>query len=585
MRIGRSPSLLVPQPKISLGLLSSRSSNPIRNTNTTTPEQTLAEAPPPPMAIAAIGAVSKTPFPLPLRRPPFLISARRRRTSSSSSPAAAAAAETLADPRAVDRPGTEGKEGGGGGTPEWKMMSTKELGIKNSMITRSTRSVLEGLRKKGYEVYLVGGCVRDLILKKVPKDFDILTTADLREVKQTFSRCEIVGKRFPICHVHINDSIVEVSSFSTFGRRTSHDLTCSSSRPPECDEHDYLRWRNCLRRDFTINGLMLDPYSSLVYDYFGGMEDLRKAKVRTVIPAHTSFQEDCARILRAIRIAARLGFRFSRETAQSLKDLATSVLRLDKGRLLMEMNYMLAYGSAEASLRLLWRFGLLEVLLPIQAAYFVSQGFRRRDKRSNMLLALFSNLDRLLAPNRPCHSSLWVGVLALHQALVIEPRDPLAIATFTLALHNGGDLSEAVNIARSINHPHDAKFPELAEPRKWENDGELVHEVRRLASSVQAALSLMTDEYSISQAMAIYPQAPYSDLVIVPLQVYLKVCRVFECVDSRGRDASFHPKRVTKINYSSLGSGSLSEVRHVLARVVFDTVYPPSLEHDTKSPA
>jgi tRNA nucleotidyltransferase/poly(A) polymerase len=132
--------------------------------------------------------------------------------------------------------------------------------------------------------------------------------------------------------------------------------------------------------------LMFNPYAEKIYDYFGGIEDIKKAKVRTVIPAGTSFQEDCARILRAIRIAARLGFNFPKETAYYVRTLACSVARLDKGRILMEINYMLAYGSAEASLRLLWRFGLLEHLLPFQAAYFSSTRFKRKDKGTNMLL-------------------------------------------------------------------------------------------------------------------------------------------------------------------------------------------------------
>ncbi|KAJ6882575.1 CCA tRNA nucleotidyltransferase 1 mitochondrial-like [Populus alba x Populus x berolinensis] len=102
----------------------------------------------------------------------------------------------------------------------------------------------------------------------------------------------------------------------------------------------------------------------------------------------TSASVGIARILRAVRIAARLGFRFTRETAHFVKNLSHSLLRLDKPRIMMEMNYMLAYGSAEASLRILWKFGLLELLLPIQAAYFVRDGFKRRDKRSNMLLML-----------------------------------------------------------------------------------------------------------------------------------------------------------------------------------------------------
>uniref|UniRef100_A0A6N2NEI6 Poly A polymerase head domain-containing protein n=1 Tax=Salix viminalis TaxID=40686 RepID=A0A6N2NEI6_SALVM len=255
--------------------------------------------------------------------------------------------------------------------PEWKKWNSKELGISNSTISRPTRKVLDGLKKNGYEVYLVGGCVRDLILKRTPKDFDIITSAKLTEVVRAFPRCIIVGKRFPICHVHIGDTIVEVSSFSTTGPKFKVDLSNGISCPIDCDEKDYVRWKNCLQRDLTINGLMFDPYKRIVYDYMGGLEDIKKAKVRTVIPASTSFQEDCARILRAVRIAARLGFRFTRETAHFIKNLSRSLLRLDNQRIMMEMNYMLAYGSAEASLRILWKFGLLELLLPFQHTLFV----------------------------------------------------------------------------------------------------------------------------------------------------------------------------------------------------------------------
>ncbi|KAL5862656.1 hypothetical protein ACOSQ3_000170 [Xanthoceras sorbifolium] len=459
--------------------------------------------------------------------------------------------------------------------PQWKKLNAKDLGISTSMIDGPTRKVLNGLKRKGYEVYLVGGCVRDLILKRTPKDFDIITSAELKEVVRAFSQCQIVGKRFPICHVHLDDTIVEVSSFSTRGRNLTRDFHYEFEGLNDCDEKDYIRWRNCLQRDFTINGLMFDPYARTVYDYMGGIKDIKKAKVRTVIPASTSFQEDCARILRAIRIAARLGFRFSRETAHFVKHLSFSISRLDRGRLLMEMNYMLAYGSAEASLRLLWKFGLLELLLPIQAAYFVQRGFRRRDTRYNMLLSLFSNLDKLLAPDKPCHSSLWIAILAFHKALSDHPRDPLVVAVFSLAVYNGGDILEAVNIARKITKLYDNSFYELLEPRDLDFQT-LKDEVMDLTASIKGALSKMTDEYFVSQAMAGYPQAPISDLVFIPLALYLRVCRIFECVIGRA-ERGFVSKQGSKIDYESLASGSLREVRHTFARIVFDTVYPLNL--------
>ncbi|KAJ7957190.1 Poly A polymerase [Quillaja saponaria] len=160
------------------------------------------------------------------------------------------------------------------------------------MIAKSTRKVLNGLKRKGYDVYLVGGCVRDLILKRTPRDFDIITSAELKEVMKTFSWCTIIGKRFPIC---MFTWMVPLWRFRVLV------LLAGGSR------------------DFTINGLMFDPYTRTVYDYIGGIEDIRKSKVRSINPATTSFKEDCARILCGIRIAARLGFGISKETARSVK--------------------------------------------------------------------------------------------------------------------------------------------------------------------------------------------------------------------------------------------------------------------------
>ncbi|KAG5523147.1 hypothetical protein RHGRI_035085 [Rhododendron griersonianum] len=342
-----------------------------------------------------------------------------------------------------------------------------------------------------------------------------------------------------------------------------------------------MRWRNCLQRDFTINGLMFDPCANLVYDYMGGLEDIKQAKVRTMIRAMDSFQQDCARILRAVRIAARLGFGFTHQTGHSITYLASSVLRLDKVRILMEMNYMLAYGSAEASLRLLWRYRVLEILLPIQAAYFVQQGFRRWDRRSNMLLSLFSTMDNLLAPDRPCHCSLWVGILAFHKALSDQPRDPLVVAAFCLAVHNGGDISEALNIARSISTPHDISFHELLQPQNLEVES-LRDEVMNLAASVKNILTNMTDEHFVSKAISmtsLYPTAPYSDLVFISLDLFLRVCKMFECA-RLGKEKGFVTKQGSKIDYDLLALGSLQEVRHVFARVVFDTVFPLHLSQD-----
>ncbi|KAK6922462.1 Poly A polymerase, head domain, partial [Dillenia turbinata] len=314
------------------------------------------------MAIAGIGGACR--IQLGLRRP-LLYCLHKVRYSAS-----VVNAESIAEPTDVVHRRVHGNGNNNVLPSEWKMLNSKDLGISSSEIAKPTRLVLKELKKKGipcsyfttfsgphllfvlfhvppypflcrkflgYEVFLVGGCVRDLILNRTPKDFDIITSAELKEILRTFPRCEVVGKRFPICHVHVGDTIVEVSSFSTSARKLGGRATIPFRKPQGCDEGDYARWRNCLQRDFTINGLMFDPFAKVVYDYLGGIEDIEKAKVRTVIPANVSFVDDCARILRAVRIAARLGFRFTRETAHFVKEFSGSVLRLDRVWKMMDL--------------------------------------------------------------------------------------------------------------------------------------------------------------------------------------------------------------------------------------------------------
>lgn len=196
-----------------------------------------------------------------------------------------------------------------------------------------------------------------------------------------------------------------------------------------------------------------------------------------------------------------------------------------------------------------------------------------------MLLSLFSNMDKLLAPDRPCHSSLWVGMFAFHKALSDQPRDPLVVAAFSLAVHNGGDMWEASNIAMRISIPHDMSFHELLQPQNLDVES-LKDEVVDLAASVKCALTKMTDEYFVSQAMSMYHKAPYSDLVFITLGLYLRTCRIFECAREEGKEKGFVSKQGSKIDYELLAFGSLQEVRHVFARIVFDTVYPINPSRD-----
>jgi len=282
--------------------------------------------------------------------------------------------------------------------------------------------VLLRLRTSGHEAFVVGGTVRDILLRRRPKDYDILTSADPQQVASLFSRALVLGRAFPICHVHQDGAVIEVSSLSTgidaatvprdaaamaaekkgWGSKEARerrrkkesqklksrgtadggdgsDMDTSgdgagrsgraefSAKNPNKPTWGDARRLNAQKRDFTVNGLLYDPFARLLFDYVGGIADCEARTLRTLGPAMESFTQDPARMLRAVRIAARAGLDIEGDTAAALGALGSKVATLKQGRLQMELAAMMAHGAASKSVQLLWRFGLLELLLPHHA--------------------------------------------------------------------------------------------------------------------------------------------------------------------------------------------------------------------------
>ncbi|XP_072986294.1 uncharacterized protein [Typha latifolia] len=454
----------------------------------------------------------------------------------------------------------------------WKTVDSRTVGISRSAISSPTWTVLKVLKRKGFEAYLVGGCVRDLLLKRIPKDFDVVTTASLRQIKKQFHRCIIVGRRFPICQVQVLGSIVEVSSFSTKNEYTEErqQLVCPEVSH-SCEKKDILRWKNCMGRDFTINGLFFDPFDCTIYDYVNGISDIRTSKVSTVIPAHLSFKEDCARILRGLRIVARLGFRFSKETATAIQDLSSSIIYLDKSRLLMELNFMLAYGAAVSSIYLLQKYRLLPIFLPFHAAYLADQTKDESNGRSNMLMRLFSSVDKLLAADRPCDCALWLGLLAFHLALVDHPQDSLVVWAFSSILYYG-TWTTAIQFIRE-NAKNSVQFvPETIVPSGTKSDELLMEEVSHLASLVKSSVYALTSLDALHRFLARY-QEPSSclGLVFVSEKMGKNVSKLFDVLDTD--IASYQKKRERyDINYNLLKKGDPDETRFAIGKIIMDAM-------------
>lgn len=229
--------------------------------------------------------------------------------------------------------------------------------------------VVRKLTRAGYKAYLVGGCVRDLLVARTPKDFDVATSATPNEIKATFRNSRIIGRRFRLAHVFFGSKIIETSTFR--------------ANPRDEDDHDLLIRRDNVfgtetedarRRDFTINGLFYDVEREEVIDHVGGLADLDAKLMRTIGDPDIRFQEDPVRMLRAIKFAARLDFGFEPATWRALLRWRGEISKCAPPRLLEEIHRLMRGGACRRSFELLVETGVLAILSPYLAGLMEGPG-------------------------------------------------------------------------------------------------------------------------------------------------------------------------------------------------------------------
>lgn len=215
--------------------------------------------------------------------------------------------------------------------------------------------IIEKLKSKGFKAYLVGGGVRDLLLKQVPKDFDISTSAKPQEIKQIFKNCILIGKRFRLAHIRFGHKIFEVSTFRS-GDISSSELILRDNEWGNEEE-------DVLRRDFTINGLLYDTANQTIIDYVGGVEDAKERILRAIGDPKIRFIQDPVRMIRLLKFKARFNFDIKKNTLEALKECKNEIVKSSQARILEELFRMLISGASEAFFKLLQTYGLLQYLL------------------------------------------------------------------------------------------------------------------------------------------------------------------------------------------------------------------------------
>lgn len=222
--------------------------------------------------------------------------------------------------------------------------------------------VMQKLRSAGYIAYLVGGSVRDLLLRKNPKDFDICTSAQPEEIKKIFRNCILVGRRFRLAHIRFGKKILEVSTFRS-GDNERDELIVRDNKWGTAKE-------DALRRDFTINALFYDPDSQSIIDYIGGFEDIQKQILRTIGQPFIRFRQDPVRMLRMLKFQARFGFIIDNSSHIALLECRQEIMKSSPARILEELLRMLESKASESFFRLLAEHGFMHLLMP-SLGYFL----------------------------------------------------------------------------------------------------------------------------------------------------------------------------------------------------------------------
>ncbi|MBI5007884.1 MAG: polynucleotide adenylyltransferase PcnB [Nitrosomonadales bacterium] len=285
----------------------------------------------------------------------------------------------------------------------------EEHGVGRDGISHAAQRVTDGLQAAGYQAFVVGGAVRDLLLDRHPKDFDVATDATPEEVKRVFRRARIIGRRFRLVHVMFGDETVEVSTF-----RRAID-----AEDAETDEHGRIlrdnefgdQEQDAARRDFTANALFYDPATQEIYDYHRGYEDIRGNVLRMIGDPEVRYREDPVRMLRAVRLSAKLGMKLDPATAAPIFKMKDLLRNVPEARLFDEMLKLLLSGHAMPCIKKLRAMDLHHGMLPMLDVIL------EQPMGEKFVMLALQNTDQRIAEEKPTSPAFLFAALLWHEVL------------------------------------------------------------------------------------------------------------------------------------------------------------------------
>jgi poly(A) polymerase len=299
--------------------------------------------------------------------------------------------------------------------PAPRIIPRDQHNISRSAISESALRVLYGLKKAGFDACLVGGGVRDLLLGREPKDFDVATNASPEEVRKVFRNCRLIGRRFRLAHVRFGREIIEVATYragmESVDDEEEADLHIENGRILRDNVYGTLE-QDAWRRDFTVNALYYDIRNFSVIDHVGGYDDLQAGVLRLIGDPQQRYHEDPVRMLRAVRFASKLGLRMHDETESPVHELAHLLETISPARLFEEVLKLFHGGYALQTFEMLRHYGLFAVLFPDTERSLAKE----ENGYPHVLLSLaLASTDRRVREDKPVNPAF------LFAALLWEP--------------------------------------------------------------------------------------------------------------------------------------------------------------------
>ncbi|MFC3285574.1 polynucleotide adenylyltransferase PcnB [Litchfieldella rifensis] len=335
--------------------------------------------------------------------------------------------------RFLQRPGDRlktllGSQDGPGDGPRLRIIPREDHTVSRKLFSDAALKVLYRLHNAGFEAYLVGGCIRDSLIGRIPKDFDVATDATPEQLRDLFRNSRIIGRRFRIVHVRFGREVIEVTTFrgkpnDDHGEHLAHQ-----------SEHGLLLrdnvWGNieedALRRDFTVNALYYNIADFSIHDWADGVRDIESRTLRLIGDPVTRYREDPVRMLRAIRFAAKLDFHLDAATEAPIRELAPLLLQIPPARLFDEVLKLFLAGHAVATFQALREYDLFAMLFPE-----ADEAMAELPWAEPLIERALANTDARIRDERPVTPAflfaalLWPGVTRRMETLTAEGMPPI----------------------------------------------------------------------------------------------------------------------------------------------------------------